>query len=83
MPTKTGKLFHHDEAFLRTIIGPIGSGKSVACCIEILRKAMAQEAFNGTRYSRWVIIRNTYRELIDTTMRTWFAWMDEKFGVMK
>ena len=32
--------FHASEAFIRTIIGPIGSGKSVACCIEIMKKAM-------------------------------------------
>lgn len=81
--TPTGSKFHQSEQFLRTIIGPIGSGKSVACCIEIFDKACKQEAWNGVRYSRWVIIRNTYRELIDTTMRTWFDWMDEKLGVMK
>jgi pantothenate kinase-related protein Tda10 len=26
--------FHNSEAFVRGIKGPIGSGKSVACCIE-------------------------------------------------
>lgn len=81
--TTTGRKFHLSEAFLRTIIGPIGSGKSVACCIEILRKCMAQEPFFGRRLSRWVIIRNTYRELIDTTMRTWFDWIPEKLGIMR
>lgn len=77
------KDFHRSNKFIRTIIGPIGSGKSVACCIEILKKSMEQAPFNGIRRSRWVIIRNTYRELIDTTMRTWFDWIPETCGNMK
>lgn len=81
--TKTGKDFHRSEQFLRTIIGPIGSGKSVACCIEIFKKCCEQQAFLGRRKSRWVIIRNTYRELIDTTMRTWFDWIPEGLGVLR
>lgn len=44
---------------------------------------MAQEPFFGLRKTRWVIIRNTYRELIDTTMRTWFDWIPESMGKMK
>jgi len=81
--TPTAKLFHASDSFIRTIIGPIGSGKSVACCIEILKKAMEQKSFFGYRKSRWVIIRNTYRELIDTTMRTWFDWIPQSAGLMK
>ena len=81
--TITGRKFHLSEKFVRTIIGPIGSGKSVACCIEIFKRACEQEPFFGTRRSRWVIIRNTYRELIDTTMRTWFDWIPESMGVLR
>lgn len=86
----TAKLFHADEAFVRSIIGPIGSGKSVCCCLEIFRKACEQaphrdpdSKHGGIRRSRWVIIRNTYRELIDTTIRTFFDWVPEELGVMK
>lgn len=78
--SKTMVDFHNDDSIVRAIIGPIGSGKSVACCIEIMKKAMAQEPFNGVRKSRWVIIRNTYRELIDTTMQTWFDWFPKELG---
>ena len=38
------------------------------------------EYVNGIRKSRWAIIRNTYRELIDTTMQTWFDWFPRDFG---
>ncbi len=81
--TTTGRKFHLSDKFLRTIIGPIGSGKSVACCIEIFKKSCEQLPHLGVRKSRWVIIRNTYRELIDTTMRTWFDWVQEELGLLR
>jgi len=76
--TPTGAKFHRDESFIRAIIGPIGSGKSVACCWEIFRKACAQDPHtDGIRRSRWVVVRNTYRELIDTTINTYNDWFSE------
>lgn len=80
----TLKTFHKDDNFVRAIMGPIGSGKSVACCWEIMFRAMAQEPHtDGVRRSRWVIIRNTYRELIDTTMLTFFDWFPKDMGDYK
>lgn len=77
----TPRLFHQSDEFVRSIMGPIGSGKSVACCWEIFLRAMAQKPHeDGVRRSRWVIIRNTYRELIDTTMQTWFDWFPKHMG---
>lgn len=82
--SKTMKAFHDDNNFVRAIMGPIGSGKSVACCWEIMLKAQEQEPWiDGVRRSRWVIIRNTYRELIDTTMQTWFDWFPKEIGDYK
>lgn len=72
--------FHRSDAFIRGIRGPLGSGKSVACCIEIVRRAHKQKPHNGIRKTRWVIIRNSYRELIDTTLKTWFDWVSEESG---
>ena len=34
---KTALRFHRSEAFVRGLMGPIGSGKSVACTEEIKR----------------------------------------------
>ncbi len=84
-PTPTGKAFHKardvDSAFVRGIIGPIGSGKSVACVMELLMIAIEQEPDNnGVRRSRFAVIRNTYRELLDTTIATFFAWIREDSG---
>lgn len=75
--------FHKDDNFVRGIKGPIGSGKSVGMVFDILMKAHLQEPHNNIRDSRWVVIRNSYRELIDTTIKTWFDWVPESMGVFK
>lgn len=62
-------------------MGPVGSSKSSACCIDIFSRACNQQAYNGVRKSRWAVIRNTYPELKSTTIKTWMEWFP--FGVMK
>ena len=37
------KNFLKDNNFFRGLRGPVGSGKSVACCIEIIRRALEQK----------------------------------------
>ena len=80
--------FHNSDAFVRSLFGPIGSGKSVACVIEMLRISFQVQEPQyddpkypaGVRKSRWVVVRNTYRELIDTTIQTFFDWYPEELG---
>lgn len=77
----TLKAFHESPAFVRGIMGPIGSGKSTACVIEILRRAAMQTPSpDGIRRSRWAIIRNSYPELKSTTIKTWQEWCPPEFG---
>jgi hypothetical protein len=45
-----------------------------------MRRACEQRAFDGKRKSRWAVIRNTYRELIDTTCNTFFDWFPRDSG---
>ena len=78
--SKTAKEFHKSDAFVRALIGPLGSGKSVACVMEMVRLAVLQEPFNGVRRTRFCIIRNTYRELLDTTMATFHDWIPKSLG---
>ena len=60
---------------VRGIMGPIGSGKSVACCAEIMMRSCEQApGRDGVRRTRWAIIRNTYPELKSTTIKTWLDW---------
>jgi hypothetical protein len=82
-PSPTVSKFMQSDAFHRAIMGPIGSGKSVGCCFEILRRcAQVAPWSGGLRKSKWAIIRNTQKELRDTTLATWMKWMHE-LGVWK
>lgn len=73
--TRTGVEFHKSAAFVRGIMGPFGSGKSVACCFEIFLRAQMQEpGLDGVRRTRWIVARNTFGELESTTMKTWYDW---------
>ena len=77
----TVKAFHESEAFVRGIMGPIGSGKSTACVLELLRRAQLQAPSpDGIRRSRWAIIRNSFPELRSTTLKTWGEWVPPAFG---
>ena len=72
------KSFMKDNTFFRGIRGPVGSGKSVGCCVEVFRRALSQEKnAEGVRKSRWAIIRNTNPQLRTTTIKTWLDWFPE------
>jgi hypothetical protein len=83
--TKTATDFHNDNSRVRLLIGPVGSGKSVGDCIEVVKRANEQAPGNdGIRRSRWAIIRNTYPELKATTIKTWEEWYPANlFGPIK
>ena len=75
--------FHRSGAFIRGLMGPVGSSKSSACCVEMFRRACAQAAYNGVRRTRWAAVRNTYGELETTTIKTfreWFPFAEFKTG---
>lgn len=62
-------------------MGPLGSGKSTACVIEILRRARMQaKGPDRLRRTRWAVIRNSYPELKSTTMKTWGQWAPGKIS---
>ena len=73
------KQFMKSEVFFRGLRGPVGSGKSVCCCIELFRRALQQQKnADGKRRSRWAIIRNTNPQLRTTTIKTWLDWFPEE-----
>jgi len=80
-PTRTGEMFHKSSAFVRGIKGPVGSGKTVMCVIELLKAACRQTPHtDGVRYSRTFVFRNTYDQLKNTTIKTWLNWVPEDIG---
>jgi hypothetical protein len=71
----TAREFHRCGDFVRGIMGPVGSGKTTACIMELYTRALEQKPFNGVRRSRWALIRNTYPELLSTTLKTFEEWI--------
>jgi len=75
----TARKFHNSDAPVRGIMGPVGSGKSVACCVELFKRALEQEPdAEGIRRFRAAVIRNSYPELKTTTIKTWTDWFPEE-----
>ena len=74
-PPATGRDFMLSDAKMRVLMGPVGSGKSVTSCFEIIRRASSQEPdSNGIRRTRCAVVRETARQLMDTTIKTWLDW---------
>ena len=77
--------FLQSNAFVRGLMGPVGSGKSYACAAEIMMRAVRQKPspHDNVRYTRFVIVRNSYPELKTTTIKTWQELFPENtFGQM-
>lgn len=70
--------FFWSRGKLDIIQGPIGSGTSSGACMRIWAQAQEQEPdMDGVRRSRWIITRDTYKELRETTVKTWLDWFPE------
>jgi len=74
--------FMLSDARVRIIRGPIRSGTSSVCCQEIWRRACEQvPGPDGVRRTRFGVVRNTYPDLQQSTIKTWLGWFPEKeFG---
>jgi hypothetical protein len=74
--------FHRSKAFVRIIIGPLGSGKTQGSISEVWRRIHNQKARTVTpgepqeRISRWGVVRNTYTDLVNTTIKDFNEMMD-------
>jgi hypothetical protein len=68
--------FMNSSAFGRVIAGPVGSGKTTGCMIELLRRSMTQtKAPDGFRYTRYAIVRQTLKQLKDTVLKDCQSWL--------
>jgi hypothetical protein len=68
------------DTFLRELIGPFGSGKSSGCCMELMDIAQKQKPMSdGVRRTRWAVVRNSYPQLNDTTIKTFQYWFPPRF----
>lgn len=78
---RTLAAFFHASDFVRVLIGPFGSGKTVACSIEVFRRACEQAPGpDKVRRSKWLVVRSTYPQLRSTTIPSWRQWFSDGFG---
>lgn len=68
------------DSFVRMLVGPVGSGKTVGSCAEVGKIAMEQlpHPRDNIRYSRFAVVRNTSPELKTTTINTWLEHYTEQ-----
>ena len=78
IPLPTLRAFHECPAQNRAIVGPVGSGKTSAATLEcgLYLPQFLYDQYKIKR-SRWAIIRNSYPELRDTTMKTVKEWFPD------
>ena len=77
----TIRAFHQSQAFVRVLVGPIGSGKTTAAIVELaIRAAQQKPAPDGVRRTRFALIRNTAPELTSTTIKSFRAWFPDGVG---
>lgn len=82
-PGPVARAFMESEAYVRFIMGPIGSGKTVVCANEALRRsAYFPKGPDGIRRPRGIIVRNTYPDLRETTIKSWLQWCPPSAGRM-
>lgn len=68
--------FMKSNSFGRIVAGPVGSGKTTACIVELLRRAVTQQpAPDGIRYTRFAVIRQTLKQLKDTVLKDAQSWL--------
>jgi hypothetical protein len=64
------------NAYGRIIAGPVGSGKTTACMMELLRRALGQApGHDGYRYTRFAVVRQTLKQLKDTVLKDCETWL--------
>lgn len=78
-PGPTALKFHQCKSLVKGMMGPYGSGKTVAVAVAeaIFQTAKMPECKDGVRRYRKTLVRNTYPDLKNTTWRTWMSWLSE------
>jgi hypothetical protein len=72
-----------NRSFVSLIEGPVGSGKTVGSIMKGMAISMAQEPYEGVRYSRGMILRATYPELKSTVIKSFQEWFPEQVAPIK
>lgn len=63
------------DAFVRIVMGPVGSGKTTGVLMELLRRSIEQrQGPDGLRRTRWAIVRQTLSQLKMTILSDLLTW---------
>lgn len=78
---KTLEEYVNDRSFVSIIMGPLGSGKTTGTVFTVFERICQQKANKqGERRSRVAVVRNTYPDLTNTTIRDWRAVVPDGCG---
>jgi len=78
IPSLTGENFFASRKFVKLAMGPVGGGKSTMALMDIVQRSFMQEPFDGVRYTKHLIVRNTLAQLKSTVkpiIDTWLVTM--------
>ncbi len=69
------------NSFGRLVAGPVGSGKTACCIVELLRRAIEQEpGEDGLRHTRFAVARQTLQQLKATVLKDTQTWLSGGIG---
>lgn len=76
-PGAVAARFFADRRRNQAIMGPVGSAKTRTILTKLIMLAAEQtpSPLDGVRYSRWYVIRDTYRQLWRSVIPTWWKIM--------
>lgn len=77
----TAAAFMMDNAIVRCLLGPVGSGKTTAMVMECARRMVEEVAdAKGVRKTRVAIVRNTSQQLRQTVLPEIEKWLQPAFS---
>jgi hypothetical protein len=79
-PTPVGQDFLDSRSFIKVVMGPVGGGKSTVALFDLLDRAIKQKPFNGTRRTKFIILRNTMQQLKATVAPLITQWFETLTG---
>ncbi len=82
-PGPVSQAFYEDLSDVSMIMGPIGSAKTSTALMKFVLRAVAQRKSptDGVRYTKWCVVRDTYRQLKKTTIPSWLDWIPKNIGI--
>lgn len=80
-PGPVAEAFLRDRNMVRSIMGPIGSGKTNLCLFDGITVATQMPVcIDGIRRWKGFVFRDTYTKLWDTVIPSWWQWFPETVG---